>query len=87
MTHDRTYWRASETRRLIDEAKHYPSIELCIAIGERLDDLSDYPVEVEELREELRAAENLIEYLRGELRDTEQELTATQDALAQLAKG
>lgn len=37
MTDDRTYWRAQDDKRLIDEAKHCPSIELCIALGERLD--------------------------------------------------
>lgn len=38
MTHDRNYWRASETRALIDAARD-SSDELAIALGERLDDM------------------------------------------------
>lgn len=34
---DRTYWRAQETARLIDDAR-YSGHELCIALGERLED-------------------------------------------------
>lgn len=34
---DRTYWRAQDSIRLIDEARH-SGHELCIAIGERLED-------------------------------------------------
>ena len=35
---DRTYWRAQSNVRLIDEAR-YSGHELCIALGERLEDL------------------------------------------------
>jgi len=38
MDQDRTYWRAQDDKRLIDEAKYYPSVELCIALAERLQD-------------------------------------------------
>lgn len=34
---DRTYWRAQDSIRLIDAARH-SGHELCIAIGERLED-------------------------------------------------
>ena len=39
MTHDRSYWRASETRALIEAARD-SSDELAIALGERLDDMA-----------------------------------------------
>ena len=34
---DRCYYRAEPTSTLIEEAKYYPSIELCIVLGERLE--------------------------------------------------
>ena len=37
---DRTYWRAQETSRLIDDAR-YSGHELCIALGERLEDAEE----------------------------------------------
>ena len=52
MTQDRSYWRDQDDARLIDEAKHYPSAELCIALGERLDDTH----EADRWCEELNAA-------------------------------
>lgn len=35
---DRCYYRALSTSELIEEAKYNPNIELCIALGERLQD-------------------------------------------------
>lgn len=35
---DRTYYRAMSTRALIEESKYYPTIELCVVLGERLED-------------------------------------------------
>ena len=35
---DRTDYRAMSTQELIEEAKYCPNIELCIALGERLED-------------------------------------------------
>lgn len=35
---DRSDYRAMSTQELIEEAKYYPSVELCIALAERLDD-------------------------------------------------
>ena len=55
MQHDRTYWRACDTARLIEEARD-SGHELAIALGERLDDISDAPDEVVLLRAELREA-------------------------------
>lgn len=36
--HDLDYWRSCSTARLIEEGKSSPSIELCIALAERLED-------------------------------------------------
>lgn len=35
---DRSDYRAMSTQELIEEAKYYPNVELCIALGERLAD-------------------------------------------------
>ncbi len=34
---DRCDYRRMSTRELVEEAKYYPNIELCIALGERLE--------------------------------------------------
>ena len=36
---DRTDYRAMSNQELIEEAKYTPNIELCIALGERLQDM------------------------------------------------
>ena len=36
---DRTDYRAMTNRELVEEAKYTPNIELCIALGERLQDM------------------------------------------------
>lgn len=85
---DRTYWRSEPVARLIDEAKHYPSAELCIALGERLEDAPDIvnaddwraiTTELDEARaardaldDELNDASALIEALREDLYKWEQ---------------
>lgn len=38
---DRSYYRMETTRELVEEAKHYPNDELCIVLGERLEELAD----------------------------------------------
>lgn len=38
MAHDRDYYRCLDDKRLIEEAKHNPNTELCIALAERLED-------------------------------------------------
>lgn len=72
--HDRTYWRAQTARRLVDEAKHYPTVELCIALGERLDDMASIAEEADDWKQrfELAAAANAS--LRAELAAVELEL-------------
>jgi hypothetical protein len=37
---DRTYYRLASDDELIEEAKHTPNAELCIALGERLEDIT-----------------------------------------------
>ena len=34
---DRTYYRAESNETLIEEAKYYPNVELCIVLAERLE--------------------------------------------------
>lgn len=79
MTHDRTYWRAQDDKRLIDEAKHNPSAELAIALGERLEDSPD-PNELDELHDELREAQRKIATLEADLEALERDFEALQDA-------
>jgi hypothetical protein len=37
---DRSYYRLASDDDLIEEAKYAPSAELCIALGERLEDIT-----------------------------------------------
>ena len=37
---DRTYYRLASDDELIEDAKHTPNAELCIALGERLEDIT-----------------------------------------------
>lgn len=56
MENDRDYWRCCSTSRLIEEARESDH-ELCIALGERLQDLDEADTQLEEIvaeREELR---------------------------------
>lgn len=65
MEQDRTYWRAQDDKRLIDEAKYYPSVELCIALAKRLQDTNSYGLagQLETAREDLYCAKRTIENL------------------------
>lgn len=55
--HDRTYWRAEDSKRLIAEARDSDH-ELCIALGERLAQSEEYnDTRVEEAIERARDAE------------------------------
>ena len=38
---DRSYYRLASDRELVEEAKYLPNIELCIVLGERLEDITD----------------------------------------------
>lgn len=79
MQQDRTYWRAQDDKRLIDEAKHYPSVELCIALAERLQD-----ADAQGLAEQLEAAEYEIRYLKAEITALGLELREAQSEGADL---
>ena len=37
---DRTYYRMASDDELIEEATYNPNVELCIALGERLEDIT-----------------------------------------------
>ena len=50
---DRQYWRFSDSRTLIEAARD-SGHELCIALGERLDDWRDVATDNEDLRDTLR---------------------------------
>lgn len=54
--HDRTYYRACDTERLIADARD-SNHELAIALGERLEDMAHMPDQVSDLKRELREAE------------------------------
>ena len=45
---DRTYYRLEDNDGLIEEAKYNPSIELCIVLGERLEDIRYNAAKTEE---------------------------------------
>ena len=74
MTHDRTYWRDQTDARLIDEAKHYPSAELCVALGERLDDTYAEDRWNEELKERCDTQQATIIGMRAEIKALEDQL-------------
>ena len=68
MTQDRTYWRDQTDARLIEEAKHYPSAELCVALGERLDDTHEADRWNEELKERCELQQAAIIVMRAEIK-------------------
>lgn len=81
MEYDRTYWRACGTRRLIEAAHERAHDELTIALAERLDDLDDADTRADEMQTELTEADRTIDYLREQLRETEDALTELQKAM------
>lgn len=63
---DRDYWRACDDRRLSTAARESEH-ELAIALGERLDDLTDLEDELRLLRIERDELDRRIDDLRAEL--------------------
>lgn len=63
---DRNYWRCCGDRRLIAAARD-SGHELAIALGERLDDLTDLEDELEQLRIERDELDRRVDDLREEL--------------------
>jgi len=72
-THDRTYWRDASERRLIEAARdsHH---ELAIALGERLEDLADYPDMIADLIAERDELDKRCDMLRDELNELHEAL-------------
>lgn len=77
MSHDRTYWRSASDARLIDEARD-SGHELCIALGERLEDAVAPPESKLQSPEMLRA---IIDNLRAELAYSESTINHLSDDL------
>lgn len=65
---DRTYWRSCSTKRLIEEARD-SGHELCIALGERLQDLDYDEEELAELVDECEHLRNRVRILTSMLED------------------
>lgn len=63
---DRTYWRACDNKRLIEEARD-SGHELAIALGERLEALADADDQLYDLKRERDELERRVDYLRREL--------------------
>ena len=63
---DRTYWRACDNKRLIEEARD-SGHELAIALGERLEALSDVDDELHDAKAEIAELTRRVDYLRKEL--------------------
>lgn len=63
---DRTDWRSRADRELI-EAAGESNHELCIALGERLDDYADLPDQLDDLRAERDELDRRCDMLRAEL--------------------
>ena len=67
-TNDRTYWRQTDDRRLIEAARD-SNHELCIALGERLEDSAYYPDLIADLIAERDELDKRCDMLRAELNE------------------
>ena len=81
MTPDRTYWRACDDKRLIEEARD-SGHELCIAVGERLATQGAYAAL--DLQASLDDAEAENQSLKDALRERTLELDAADDLITDL---
>lgn len=72
-TNDRTYWRQTEDRRLIEAARE-SGHELCIALGERLEDYADLPDQAADLIAERDELDKRCDALRRELNELHEAL-------------
>lgn len=81
---DRDYWRSEPTKRLIEEARSR-GCELCIALGERLEDADD-EIAVAEDEKENTAIDNgnTISKLREKIEELEEELGNAEERIDQL---
>lgn len=68
---DRCDYRAFDDRALIDEARYNPNVELCVALGERLEDCTasdtDKAETIRKLEHRLIMAQAALESMRAEL--------------------
>lgn len=64
--HDRTYWRATSTRALIEEARHSGD-ELAIALGERLEEYDCDEETINDLQQANAELERRVDDLRQEI--------------------
>ena len=72
-TNDRTYWRQTDDRRLIEAARE-SNHELAIALGERLEDGADYPDLIADLIAERDELDKRCDILRAELNELHEAL-------------
>lgn len=81
---DRDYWRSEPTKRLIEEARSR-GCELCIALGERLEEADDEIAE-EADKNENRAIDNdrLIVELREQIEELDLMLGQREERIEQL---
>lgn len=81
---DRDYWRSEPTKRLIEEARSR-GCELCIALGERLEETDDEIAE-EADKNENRAIDNdrLIVELREQIEELDLILSQREEHIDQL---
>jgi len=68
MTYDRTYWRSEHDERLIEAARD-SGHELCIALGERLEDFDAIDDELIDVRRERDELDKRCDALRVEIDD------------------
>ena len=71
--YDRTDWRSRWDHELIEAARD-SGHELCIALGERLDDLADLPDQLADLRAERDELDRRCDMLRAELNELHEAL-------------
>ena len=81
---DRDYWRSEPTKRLLEEART-KGCELCIALGERLEEADDEIAE-EADKSENRAIDNdrLIAELREQIEELDLILSQREERIDQL---
>ena len=72
-TNDRTYWRQAGDKRLIEAARD-SNHELCIALGERLEDCADCPDIIADLIAERDELDKRCDMLRAELNELHEAL-------------
>ena len=71
--YDRTDWRNRTERELIEAARE-SNHELCIALGERLEDYTDLPDQLADLRAERDELDRRCDMLRAELNELHEAL-------------